>query len=92
MWNWYELDTTKRDDPATLNWWINASAKTDELRQANFKTQQEIMAKPTVDLWNSMGINWDLWSLMNGTVTPAQFQEIHKQEVQDALDNTLGGK
>ena len=74
-----------------MNWWINASARTDELRQSNFKVQQEIMAKSTVDLWNSMGVNWDLWSLMNGTVTPAQFQEIHKQEVQDALDNTLGG-
>ena len=90
MWNWYELDTVKRDDPATMNWWINASGKTDEIRQANFKTQQEIMSKSTVDLWNSIGVNYDLWSLMNGTVTPAQFQEMHKQEVQDALNATFG--
>lgn len=90
MWNWYELDTVKRDDPATLNWWRDASAKTEELRDSNFKVQQEIMAKTTVDLWNSLGVNWDIWSLMNGTVTPAQFQEMHKQEIQDALDSTLG--
>ncbi|MBO7354002.1 MAG: hypothetical protein J6U61_07080 [Lachnospiraceae bacterium] len=90
MWNWYELDTVKRDDPATFNWWINATGKTDEMRQANWKIQQEIMAKTTVDLWNSIGVNYDLWSLMNGTVTPAQFQEMHKQEVQDALDATFG--
>ncbi|MBO6007469.1 MAG: hypothetical protein J6P78_02745, partial [Lachnospiraceae bacterium] len=86
----YELDTVKRDDPATFNWWINATGKTDEMRQANWKIQQEIMAKTTVDLWNSIGVNYDLWSLMNGTVTPAQFQEMHKQEVQDALDATFG--
>ncbi len=92
MWNWYDGDITQRDDPATMNWWIDASAKIPELRQSNFKTQQEIMAKSTVDLWNSMSINYDLWSLMNGTVTPAQFQEMHKQEVQDALDATLGAK
>ena len=90
MWNWYELDTTKRDDPATMNWWIDASAKTPELRQANWKTQTEIHAKATVDLWNSMGVNYDLWSLMDGSVTPAQLQEAHKQEVQDALDGIFG--
>ncbi len=90
MWNWYDGDTAKRDDPATFNWWINASAKTDELRQANWKTQTEINSKATVDLWNSLGVNYDLGSLYNGTVTPAQFQEMHKQEVQDALDGVFG--
>ncbi|MCR5585391.1 MAG: extracellular solute-binding protein [Lachnospiraceae bacterium] len=86
LWNWYDGDTVVRDDPATLNWWIDASGRTDEYRQANFKTQTEIMAKTTVDLWKSLGVNYDLWSLVDGTVTPAQFQETYKQQVQDALD------
>ncbi len=90
MWNWYDGDTTLRDDPATFNWWINATAKTDELRQENWKIQREIISKATVDLWNSLGVGYDLWSLMDGTVTPAQLQEMHKQEVQDALDSVFG--
>ncbi len=89
-WNWYEGDTAWRDDPATKTWWINASARTDELRQRNWQTQLEIYARPTLDLWNSMGVSYNLWELMDGTVTPAQFQETHKQEVQDALNQTLG--
>ena len=86
MWNWYDLDTEVRDDPATLNWWINATGRTDEYRQANFKVQQEIVSKQTVDIWNSMGVEFDLWSLASGEMTPAQFQETYKQSFQDALD------
>lgn len=86
MWNWYNLDTTVRDDPATLNWWINATGRTDDYRQANFKIQQEIVNKQTVDIWNSMGVEFDLWGLASGEMTPAQFQETYKQSFQDALD------
>lgn len=90
MWNWYDLDINVRDNPASLNWWIEVTANEDKLRQENFEVQQEIVNKTTVDLWNSIGVEWDLWSLVDGTVTPAQFQETYKQEVQDALDATFG--
>ncbi len=85
-WNWYEGDVEKRDNPAQLNWWIDATGRNEENRQANFKIQQEILAKQTVDLWNSMGVSFNLWELLDGTVTPSQWQETYKQNFQDALD------
>jgi len=86
-WNWYEGDVEKRDNPAQLNWWINATGRNEENRQANFKVQSEIVARQTVDLWNSMGVSFNLWELLDGTVTPAQWQETYKQAFQDALDS-----
>jgi len=86
MWNWYDLDVSKRDNPALNGWWVNASGRTDEYRQSNYKIQNEILAKKTVDLWNSIGVEFNTWELLDGTVTPAQWQETYKQAFQDALD------
>ena len=33
-----------------------------------------------------MGISYDFISLIRGEVTPAQFQETYKQQIQDGLD------
>ena len=85
-WNWYEGDVSKRDNPAQLNWWIDATGRNEENRQANFKVQQEILAKKTVDLWNTMSVSFDLWQLLDGTMSPSQWQETYAPAFQEALD------
>jgi ABC-type glycerol-3-phosphate transport system substrate-binding protein len=100
-WNWYgwskdnteaqnEEALAKRDDPASLNWWIDGSGRSEETRMSNFKIQKEILSKTTVDLWNSMSVSFNLWELLDGTVDPAQWQETYKQNFQDALDQYFG--
>lgn len=86
MWNWYEGDTSIRDSKDVMHWWFGVTAKDQELRNANFEVMADCGAHTTLDLWQSMGIGYDIWSLIKGEVTPAQFQETYKQQVQDALD------
>lgn len=86
MWNWFDGDTSIRDDKKALNWWYGVTAKTEELQNANFDVMKECGANTTFDLWNSMGFEYDLQSLIKGETTPAQFQETYKQQVQDGLD------
>ncbi len=86
MWNWFDGDTSIRDDKKALNWWYGVTAKTEELQNANFDVMKECGANTTFDLWNSMGFDYDLQSLIKGETTPAQFQETYKQQVQDGLD------
>lgn len=86
MWNWFDGDTSIRDDRKALNWWYGVTAKTEELQNANFDVMKECGANTTFDLWNSMGFEYDLQSLIKGETTPAQFQETYKQQVQDGLD------
>lgn len=92
MWNWYDLDTTLRDDPATLNWWYTTTARADnkELQLQNFAVQQDCLAHAQCDMWDNIGCELDLESLIYGDITPAQLQETYKQQVQDALDNIFG--
>lgn len=85
--NWYDYDLAIRDNPGTYNWWIDVTGRTEEYRQANFKIQQEIYSKQTVDLWNSLGAEFDLWGLASGDCTPEDFQDTYAPVFQDALDN-----
>ena len=90
MWNWMDGDVTLRDNKATLNWWYVETAFEEELQNANFDCMNDCGAHSYFDLWNSMGIGYDLQSIIKGEMTPAQFQETYKQLVQDALDSTYG--
>lgn len=86
MWNWYDGDTSIRDDEETLYWWYAVTDKDPEIQDQNFDVMFDCGSREQFDLWNSMGIEYDLESLINGTVTAAQFQETYKQQIQDALD------
>lgn len=85
-WNWYDGDTSIRDDKKTLNWWYTVTGKTEELQNWNFSVMQDCGSNTCFDLWNSIGVAYDLQSLIKGETTPAQFQETYKQQVQDGLD------
>ena len=85
-WNWYADDTSIRDDKQALNWWYGVTAREEELQNANFEVMKACGSNTCFDLWSSMGIGYDLMSLIRGDVTPAQFQETYKQQVQDGLD------
>ena len=85
-WNWMDGDYSIRDSRETLHWWYDVTGNKEELKEANFNVMQECGNKTQLDLWNSMGISYDLQSVMKGEVTPAQFQETYKQQVQDGLD------
>lgn len=85
-WNWYADDTSIRDDKKALNWWYGVTAAEPELQDLNFEVMKDCGAHTTFDLWQSIGVGYDLQSVIRGEVTPAQFQETYKQQVQDALD------
>ena len=86
MWNWYDGDTSIRDDEETLYWWYAVTAKDEELQRQNFEVMFDVGSREVFELWNNLGITYDFSGLVGGTVTPAQFQETYKQQVQDALD------
>ena len=90
FWNWFDGDTSIRDDKSALNWWYNENAFEEELQEANFAVMEDCGSHTTFDLWNSMGVGYDFNALLQGTVTPAQFQETYKQQVQDAIDSYFG--
>ena len=93
FWNFTgDVDKTieLRDDRAALDWWYVSTAKDPELQVANYNVMYECGSKTVTDLYGSLGISYDLVSIINGTMTPAQFQETYKQQVQDALDMYLG--
>ena len=86
-WNWYDGDTSVRDSEEALAWWYTTTGKDPEYQNANFDVMYDCGMHSTLDLYDSIGIEYDLQSVIEGTVTPAQFQETYKQQVQDALDN-----
>lgn len=86
MWNWYDGDTSIRDDKETLWWWYGSTAKDETLQVENFNVMFEMGSRDVIDLWQSFGFNYDFDSLIAGDMTPAQFQETFKQQVQDGLD------
>lgn len=86
MWNWYDGDTAVRDDEETLFWWYAVTAKDENLQNENFDVMYDVGSRETFELWNSIGITYDWSGLIKGEVTPAQFQETYKNQVQDALD------
>ncbi|MCM1047076.1 MAG: extracellular solute-binding protein [Clostridiales bacterium] len=98
MWNWYDGDTSIRDSKELMSWWYRVTAKDTELQDANFDVMFECGAKTGLDLWESLGVQYQrdgddknaLEMLINGEMTPAQFQESFKQQVQDGLDAYFG--
>lgn len=86
MWNWYDGDTSVRDDEETLFWWYAVTAKDEQLQNENFDIMYEVGSRETFELWNSLGVGYDWSGLIKGEVTPAQFQETYKNQIQDALD------
>ena len=46
----------------------------------------DVGSREIFELWNNLGFDYDFSGLLQGTVTPAQFQETYKNQVQDALD------
>ena len=86
MWNWYDGDTSIRDDEEALYWWYAVTAKEEEIQNSNFDVMFDVGSREIFELWNNLGFDYDFSGLLQGTVTPAQFQETYKNQVQDALD------
>ena len=86
MWNWYDGDASIRDDEETLYWWYAVTGKDETIQNENFDVMYDVGSREVFELWNNLGFDYDFNSLIDGTVTPAQFQETYKQQVQDALD------
>ncbi len=90
LYNWYDGDTSLRDNPATANWWYNSTADTDELRAANFEVQNYCLNHPGLEMWDTLGTNMDLETLVLGQMTVQEFQDEYSGEIQEALDSTFG--
>ncbi len=90
-WNWMDGDYSLRDSRETLHWWYDVTGRDEEHRVANFNIMNECGAHSQLDLWESLGFYYDFDSVTKGEMTPAQFQETYKQQVQDGLDAYFGG-
>lgn len=89
LWNWAgDVETTAsyRDDKKALNWWYGSTGNKEEYQVSNFETMVDCGSHTTFDLWDAVGVDYDFNALLKGEVTPAQFQETYKQQVQDGLD------
>jgi len=84
--NWYLGDISVRDDREAMDWWYSITSNKPEIQDENFNTMFAIGSTEQFDLWSSLGVEYDLPSLIDGSSTAAQFQETYKQEVQAALD------
>ncbi len=85
-WNWCKGDYSIRDSKDNLSWYYKVTSNKEEIQNANFEVMYDCGAHSILDLWASLDINYGLNDLIKGEKTPAQLQEEHKQEVQDALD------
>ena len=90
LYNWFDGDTSFRDDPATATWWYNETANKEEIKESNWNLQLDCLARPGMELYDSLGVEFELETLIDGTTTPAQWQETYKNSFQDALDATCG--
>ncbi len=88
--NWYEDDISIRDDEETLWWWYAVTAKDEELQYENFDVMFDVGSREQFDIYQSLGVAWDLEALINGTMTASQFAETYKNEFQAALDSYFG--
>ena len=85
MWN-YSEGKPETDQRESLFWWYLVTGKEENLQNENFDVMSYVGSREVFDIYNNLGFGYDFNSLINGTVTPAQFQETYKQQVQDALD------
>lgn len=88
--NWYLDDVSIRDDQETMWWWYATTASDPDLQVENFETMFEIGSREQFDVYQSLGVAWDLEALVFGTMTAAQFQETYRQEFQAAIDAYFG--
>lgn len=77
--DYYGTDFEKRD---TVNEWWHTAALTEE----NFNVMYNGGKHAGIDLWNSLGINYDFDGFINGDITRVQFQENYSKQIQQALD------
>ena len=77
--DYYGDDFEQRD---FVNEWWHDSALTED----NYDVMYYCGEKTGVDLWNSLGVDYQFPALLTGEMTAAQFQETNKQLVQSALD------
>lgn len=84
--NWYQGDTSLRDDRDSLAWWAEVTAKDPEIQNHNLAIQQLCMTREQFDLWKTTGVGLDWTAFFAGDMTVAQFQETYKLLYQDALD------
>lgn len=85
-WNWFDGDTSIRDDRRVNDWWYNITSNNPELQVSNFNVMADAGSRTSLDLWTSLGVEYDLTTLVDGTTTPSQWQETYRQLFQDALD------
>lgn len=85
--NYYNFETTVRDDREALWWWYESTGLKTEYQDANFQCMFDAGMHEGFDLWGNLGFDYDWKSLIAGEMTPAQFQETYKQQVQDGLDS-----
>lgn len=84
--NYYQGDISVRDDREALWWWYESTGSKPEYQDANFQCMFDAGMHETFDLFLNLGIGFDWKGLISGEMTPAQFQETYKQQVQDGLD------
>ncbi|MBR6223952.1 MAG: extracellular solute-binding protein [Lachnospiraceae bacterium] len=77
--DYYGDDFEQRD---YVNEWWHDNALTED----NYNVMCYCGEKTGVDLWNSIGVDYQFPLLLKGEQTAAQFQETNKQLVQSALD------
>lgn len=90
--NWYEGDVSLRDNRSVMQWWYNENARIEELKNENYDVMFDAGSKTEADFWLNLGVDYGtdagngLQQIIKGEMTPAQFQETFKQQVQDGLD------
>lgn len=87
LYNWFDGDTSLRDDPATANWWFQETGKDKAYNEANFEVQKYCLSHPGVEMWDKLGLSMNIEEIILNESTPAQFQTTYAQEVQAALDD-----
>lgn len=85
MWN-YSEGKPEPDQRESLFWWYLVTGKEETLQNENFDVMSDVGSREVFDIYNNLGFGYDFNSLIDGTITPAQFQEMYRQQVQDALD------
>lgn len=88
--NWYNDDYSVRDDKETMWWWYASTASDSELQEENFDVMFDLGSREQYDLYNSLGVDWNIEALIDGSMTAAQFQETYRQNFQTALDAYFG--
>ena len=98
--NWYNYDPADpvaaeaalevRDNEEALSWWYGVVAKDIELQDYNFNVMYEMGLRQQFEMWNNLGVSMELTALVNGDYTVAQYQEMFKQPVQDAITLLMG--